>query len=256
MDVDAYIENLRHEGEVLADTAAAVEPGTRVPTCPEWQVRDLVHHVSGIHRWAATIVRDALMEPIDRPLVEVAGGWPDDPELVSWFRDGHRALVETLAEADPHLVCWAFLPAPSPLVFWARRQTHETAIHRVDVQSAAGAITPIEPEQAADGIDEFLTGFASRRRRWPWDDPRRLRLRAVDAGREWRVLIGPERVEVGPATDTWATDPWPSDCAVEASASDLLLLLWNRVSADELQVSGDAGLLASWRELVLVRWTE
>jgi hypothetical protein len=153
-------------------------------------------------------------------------------------------------------VCFAFLPAPSPLAFWARRQTHETAIHRVDVESAACAITPVEPAQAADGIDEFLTGFAAGRRSWPWDEPRRLRLRAVDASREWRVLIGPERVEVGPATDTWAGDPWPSDCAVEAPASDLLLLLWNRVPAAELAVTGDPALLASWRELVLVRWTE
>jgi uncharacterized protein (TIGR03083 family) len=251
VEVDTYIEHLQTEGEVLADTAGAVDPGTRVPTCPEWQVRDLVHHVGGIHRWAATIVRDALVAPPDRPLMEVAGGWPEDADLVGWFRDGHRALRQTLADAEPDLVCWTFLPAPSPRAFWARRQVHETAIHRVDIQSAAGTITPIEPEQAADGIDEFLTGFAARRRPWPWDEPRQLELHAAGSGRKWHVQIGPERVEV-----VDPTDDWEDDCLVAGPASDLLLLLWNRMSLDELAVLGDAELLASWRELVLVQWSD
>lgn len=251
MNVDELIEHLQREGEVLADTAGALDPGTRVPTCPDWKVRDLVRHVGGIHRWAASIVRDALAAPIDRPLVEVAGGWPDDADLVDWFRDGHRALVQTLTDAPPDLACWTFLPAPSPRAFWARRQMHETAIHRVDGQSAAGAITPIESEQAADGVDEFLTGFAARRRPWPWEMPRRLELHAVDPDRRWLVQIGPERVELVASPDGWV-----ADCAVEGSASDLLLLLWNRVTPEELKVSGDPELLASWRELVLVQWTD
>ena len=37
--------------------------------------------------------------------------------------------------------CFAFLPAPSPLAFWARRQAHETGIHRADVESAGFACT-------------------------------------------------------------------------------------------------------------------
>ena len=105
-------------------------------------------------------------------------------------------------------------------------------------QSAAGTITPIEPEPAGDGIDEFLTGFAARRRPWPWDEPRRLELHAADSGRKWHVQIGPERVEV-----VEPTDDWEDDCLVAGPASDLLLLLWNRMSLDELAVSGDAELL-------------
>ena len=73
----------------------------------------------------------------------------------------------------------------------------------------------------------------------------------MDPVRKWRVQIGPERVEVVASPDGWV-----SDCAVEASASDLLLLLWNRVGSAELDVTGDPDLLASWRELVLVQWTD
>ena len=41
---------------------------------------------------------------------------------------------------------------------WARRQAHETAIHRVDGESALGALsgTPFEPSFGADGVDELL----------------------------------------------------------------------------------------------------
>jgi uncharacterized protein (TIGR03083 family) len=251
VDVNQHIDSLQHDGDLLAETLTTVAPGAPVPTCPEWQVRDLVHHLGGIHRWAATVVGEAQTEPVDRPLVELVGGWPDDANLVDWFRSGHRALVQTLHDADPDVACWSFLPAPSPLAFWARRQTHETAIHRVDTQSAAGEITPLAPTQAEDGVDEFLTGFAARRRRWPWDEPQRLLLRAVDTDREWRVQIGPERVAVADRADEWTID-----CAVEATASDLMLLLWNRVLPEELAVRGDSDLLASWRELVLVRWSE
>jgi uncharacterized protein (TIGR03083 family) len=252
MDIDEYLEHLREEGQLLADSADGLDPGTEIPTCPEWCVRDLVRHVGGIHRWATAIVGGALTEPVDEPLIHVAGGWPDDTHLVEWFRIGHRTLVQTLADADPGLECWSFLPAPSPRLFWARRQTHETAIHRVDIQGAAAAISPIDPGEAADGIDELLTGFAARRRPWPWAEPRRLELHAPDAGRDWHVQIGPERVAV---LEPGADDTKP-DCVIEATASDLLQLLWNRVPAEALAVAGDPELLASWRDLVLVRWTD
>lgn len=39
--------------------------------------------------------------------------------------------------AAGYVDCWTFLDAPSPLAFWARRQAHETAIHRADAQLAA-----------------------------------------------------------------------------------------------------------------------
>ena len=46
-------------------------------------------------------------------------------------------LIEALDSASPDLEAWTFLPAPSPLAMLARRQAHETAIHRYDAESAA-----------------------------------------------------------------------------------------------------------------------
>src|SRR5207253_4063893 len=65
------------------------------------------------------------------PFKELIHKWPADAALLAWFRDGHAALVGTLESAPPDLKCFTFLPAPSALAFWARRQAHETGIHQI-----------------------------------------------------------------------------------------------------------------------------
>src|SRR5205814_10717487 len=110
-------------------------------------------------------------------------------------------LGRALEAADPGMTCWTFLEAPSPLAFWARRQAHETAIHRVDAQqAAAGAGAAVEPaftpQFAADGIDELIMGFLGRdAKRGSWDGPAgTLTLHADDGAggsAQWRVLSEP-----------------------------------------------------------------
>ena len=104
------------------------------------------------------------------PEEDILRGGAADPDLLAWFRAGHAALVETLSTADPGLVCATFMDAPSPLAFWARRQAHETAIHRADAESASGLRPEYDPEFAADGIDELIMGFGQRRKYRPSAD--------------------------------------------------------------------------------------
>src|SRR5690349_6652723 len=136
METAEFLTTLDREGRLLA--AAAAEAGTdaKVPTCPEWQVADLLRHTGAVHRWAAALVADGHTAP--RPLGD--GPDLDGAELVAWYRDSHRLLVDTLAAAPADLECWTFHPAPcpSPLAFWTRRQAHETAVHRYDAESARG----------------------------------------------------------------------------------------------------------------------
>ena len=165
MEVTAHIEALRHEGELMAVAVDANGPRrAAVPTCPEWTVRDLVRHLGGVHRWATGYVADRRTEVWDVELDEVVGAWPDDAALADWLRDGCTALADALAAAPDDLECWTFLPAPSPRAMWARRQAHETAIHRVDAELAAPTPSdPFRPAFAADGVDELLTCFVPRR---------------------------------------------------------------------------------------------
>ena len=136
VEVAAHIEALRHEGELMAVATESAGPDAPVPTCPEWRVRDLVRHTGGVHRWATGYVAEARKELWDVGLDDVVGTWPDDAALASWLRDGCVRLADALAAAPADLECWTFLRAPSPLAMWARRQAHETAVHRVDAELA------------------------------------------------------------------------------------------------------------------------
>lgn len=239
METAAFIEALRADGELMADVADRVGWGAEVPTCPEWRMRDLVGHMGAVHRWAAGFVAGAT-EP------KALEGFPADEYLSEWFREGHRALVEGLTTAPADRECWTFLAAPSPIAFWARRQAHETAMHRVDAESALGLgpFASIGRELALDGIDELVSGFHTRANsRVRSDTPCTLRIRAVDGpqGGDWLLRLSQEPPEV----DRTATGT--ADCTVSGPAEALYLALWNRSGYEELEVSGDPSLLELWQ---------
>lgn len=254
METAGHRAALLREGELLAESAERVGLDAAVPTCPGWQVRDLLAHVGGVHRWAAMVVSDHRTEP--PPAAEEAAAFvaPGDRELLDWYRAGHSALLRTLESADPDLACWHFLPAPSALAFWARRQAHETAIHRADVEAAGLQRTaPCDPAFAADGIDELLAGFLARPGgRLVADPPVSLAVRAVDADLERTVVIRPDGRQILPGFG-------PADASVTGPADRLYLLLWNRLPADHdategLRVRGERDVLTLWRNNATVRW--
>jgi uncharacterized protein (TIGR03083 family) len=161
-------------------------------------------------------------------------------------------LVRTLGTADPGLACATFLDAPSPLAFWARRQAHETAIHRADACIASGELPAFDQDLAADGIDELVMGFGRRRRYQPTSEGDAvLRIRAVDTGGAWTIRyhdgrLAPQRG--GPDQE--------AACTVAGPASGIYLLLWNRSgsTSEDVTATGDRDVLARWRSAVRVRW--
>jgi uncharacterized protein (TIGR03083 family) len=241
METAEFIRILDREGRLLASAAEAAGTGAEVPTCPKWRVRDLLRHTGTVHRWAAGFVADAHTGP--RPF----GDLPDldGDALLAWYRDSHRQLVDTLTTAPADVACWTFLPAPSPspLAFWARRQAHETTMHRFDAESARGGpASPIAPRFAVDGIDELLRGFHARSRsRVRTEEPRLLRVRAdgPDATAVWSV-----RLSDLPAV-TSEGGPGRADAELAGPADLLYLALWNRAPVPS--VTGDAALAALWR---------
>jgi uncharacterized protein (TIGR03083 family) len=244
MDVATHVERLEVDGALLAGAAERAGWDKPVAAC-RWDVRQLVTHLGGVHRWAAALVRTAARDGLEEVAATVGTG-PGDDELLDWFRAGHADLVATLRAAPADLVCYTFLPAPSPLAFWARRQAHETAIHRADAESAAGDITPFPVAFAQDGIGEMLHGFA-RRRSNAIDAPGTVALRPDDGGTSWLVTMGGERlgaVEVAADAD--------ADATVNGSSSDLYLWLWNRPA--DVTISGDASIAERWRQ-IQVRWS-
>lgn len=243
MEITEFVKTLERDGELLADLAEQTGADALVPTCPPWRVLDLLRHTGSVHRWAAGFVGEGLREPVS---------FPDPPELtgaelLAWFREGHAALVRTLGEAAPDVQCWTFLPTapPSPLAFWARRQAHETAVHRMDAEAALGvAFSPVTPEFAEDGVDELLTGFHARpRSRVRSPEPRVLRVRAADTGAAWTVHLSAEPAR----TVRGATDD-PVDCELSGEANWLYAALWNRLPLAGPGVTGDLALARLWTE--------
>jgi uncharacterized protein (TIGR03083 family) len=265
VEIAAHIDALDRDGALLADAAEAAGLQAGVPGCPGWQVRDLVRHQAYVHRWAARHVRERSPELIDDGLTEsdILGGGPADADLVAAYREGHAALVAALRDADPDVECATFMAAPSPLAFWARRQAHETAVHRYDAQSAGrdGPPAParaFDPAFAADGVDELIMGFAARRRNRRRDDSHgdgsdagepSLTVRATDAEGRWHARLARGGTEVSRADPT-------ADCTLEGPAAGLYAFLWNRADAARagLTITGRPDILAVWNTSVRVRW--
>jgi uncharacterized protein (TIGR03083 family) len=232
---------------------AAIErgaPDARVPSCPDFALRDLVHHTSGVQRWATRIVRERLTMPLADELEIVAGGWPGDEDLAAWFRAGHVLLVDALRSTPDDAEIWAFLrTAPNGRGFWARRQLHETTIHRVDAELASGVVSPIPVEVATDGVDELLTGFLPRKSsRLRPQTTVTIAVQPTDADAAWLVTAGPD----GATTERTKAD---ADVVVQGPAADLYLLVWNRRGLAGLDVIGDPSLLDLWRSSVQVTWS-
>jgi uncharacterized protein (TIGR03083 family) len=251
LDVQHWVDALEHQGARLAAAADRAGLDAPVPSCPGWSVRDLVAHTGGVHRWAAWFVTTGTVEPTREQLQgDVFFDKPVDAELLDWFRAGHAGLVAALRAADPQLTVWTFLRAPSPLAFWARRQAHETTIHRVDAELAAGGDRSDVPAAlATDGIDELFTGFLARRRgRLVADPPVALGVRTTDTNAAWTLTIGTDSraVSVGTAD---------GDCVLSGAAADLYLFLWNRRDRDGIDVVGDDAVLELWREKATIVWS-
>ncbi|MEV0784499.1 maleylpyruvate isomerase family mycothiol-dependent enzyme [Streptomyces sp. NPDC050423] len=251
-EIAEHINTLACEGRLLAEAAQEAGTGAPVPTCPGWRVRDLLRHAAMVHTWAAAFVAEGHTTYVPD------AGEPDldGPALLDRFREGHRRLVDVLDGAPPDVTCWTFFAAPSPLAFWARRQAHETTIHRVDAERArGGALSPVAAPHAVDGVDELLRGFHTRpKSRLRTEVPRTLRVRATDTGTVWTVQLSaePPRAVRGTAG---APTGRAADCELSATAQELCLSLRNRLPLSALTVTGDPGLARLWRENSAVTWS-
>ena len=217
-------------------------------------MRDLVRHLSEIHLWAAARVakRTSKLFPDDisehvESWPDLAVFWPDDDDLIAWYLKTNANLVQALEAASPADDIPTFLPAPSPLAMWARRQAHETAVHRFDAEHAAGVEWGFDPVFACDGIDEMVSCFAPRANEFPTTNTQTMVVRAEDTDDRWHLTFRPDGI-------TTVRGDGPADVTLTGDASDLYLVLWNRGRDSAITVEGDRGLLDLWHDNKRVRW--
>lgn len=264
-----FVEQYVAAAERFAVAVASTPMDARVPTCPGWTAYDLVCHLGNVHAWAATIVETCrrAADQNDEPRSH-------KPKVVSeWYAGKAEDLYEVLRTADPEAPCWNFVTGAGFADFWPRRQTHETTIHTVDLLGCTGGTADIDPEVAADGVDEVLTVFLRRmhERGYPAELSAPVCLVTRDVRKAWtvspRVAVADPRagVPAQPRGSTTESAPavvvgpprvvrrrLPGADQVAGPAEALYRVLWGRGSRDELTLTGDVARIHAFLDSRLV----
>ena len=219
---DRLLERIESEAELLAGSSAGVDPDYEVPGCPGLTLGDTVRHVGSVYRMALSWIRSG-----ERPLA-----WQREPDegqpVEEYLLSGMRAMVDQLTAHDPKEVCPTWWPAHDRYGFWYRRLAHETTVHRVDVQGAAGMEVDAVPEDVAvDGVDEILSlWFGHKLTELGVSGTRYGRVRVRTGGREWIARSTPR------GTSSWraeAVEKVLPDGTITADPQVMYLWLWGRI---------------------------
>ena len=159
-------------------------------------------------------------------------------------------LVEALESRDADDKCWSWHETGYTVGWVRRRQAHETLIHRVDAELAAGGLFNVDAALAADGVDEILRVHLDVEPLPDWatyepdgataiidieDDPASW---TIDLGRFMGTNPGTGKVHNDPALRFVDTANRPSS-AIRGSGTDVDLWLWGRGPLDPLTVEGN-----------------
>ena len=153
MEYSRFLDCLASDFARLREVVAA-DLTAAVPTCPGWTTADLAHHVGEVYVHKTQAMREGA-EPENWP----PEGLASEPPLTLLERS-YRELVQEFAARKPEDPTGTWYKPDQTVGFWIRRMAHETLVHRIDAELAAGQPVAEVPEDlASDGIDELLKVF-------------------------------------------------------------------------------------------------
>ena len=88
---------------------------TPVPSCPDWNLSDLLWHLTEVQDFWGRIVDGPVVDP--RTIDDLER--PDDGELLALFDDRSALLISALGERNPSDECWSW-HADGHSVGWAK----------------------------------------------------------------------------------------------------------------------------------------
>ena len=248
-----HVEEYAAAAGRFASAVAWSDLHARVVSCPGWSTYDLVVHLGNVHAWAATIVETGVAAPTqdDEPASR-------RPRVVrDWYVGKAEDLYAVLRHTPLDAPCWNFVFGRGVAGFWSRRQLHETTMHQVDLDLAAGRPLELSHEVAADGVGEVLDVLLARmhHRGHPADLMRPLAVTATDTGDTWVVSPQPLPTPTVPVPSLPPSvehrrSPAPGvPDRVEAPADVLYRLLWHRpVDPDAVHLAGDEARVRAFLE--------
>lgn len=228
LSTDQQIDAIRRHSLGLAAVAKAHlhEP---VQHCPGWSVADLVWHVTNVHWFWGTIVRERLSAPPDeshRP------ARPPEDKLVPTFEAGVRDFVDVLRDAKQKAKVWTWAPGHQNIAFITRHQVQEALVHQWDACRSAERPWSCVPDVAADAVDHFLDVSVS------GELGGQFVLHSTDTGDSWTVADGKKGLDIKRAMG--ARPP-----KLAGSSAGLLLWLYQRI---DLGYDGPPELLTRFRQ--------
>ncbi|HZM76272.1 MAG TPA: maleylpyruvate isomerase family mycothiol-dependent enzyme [Candidatus Limnocylindrales bacterium] len=242
-----YLTPLRADYQRLASVASASEatPESKVPTCPDWTVNDLVNHVAHVYLHKVECMRhNAAPDPWPAP------GLDQGPRLDLLHR-AYGELSDEFAARAASSPTHTWYERDRTVGFWMRRMAHETVIHRIDAELAAGVPSqPVPDDLALDGIDELLERFLA----WPstkWSDefeavlePKVAGSVGISAGdRRWLLSWSPSGLI------TAEPGGGAAEAEISGSPEAALRWLWRR-SDGPISVTGDETKVDQLRRLL------
>lgn len=239
-----------------AAVASAPSLDVQVPTCPEWTLFDLAQHIGeGRRDWAVTVAAGPA------PAKSAAEGAPAAPRereaLLAWLAESTEQLLDALRKAGPDRGCWTWWEtsqSPQNCGAVARHQLQQMAVHTYDAQITVGAPQPMPTEVALDGVEEFLFTCVATTSAWP-HKPAVIDFHASE-GRSWRLSLSADGARTTRLPRPGALSATAADqdadlahASARGTADELVLILYDRIPFNSLQLDGDAGLfdqLSAW----------
>jgi uncharacterized protein (TIGR03083 family) len=257
LSYERYCDEIVAQADLLSSCVKGADLTAPVPSCPGWTAGRLLRHLGDVQRWAEATVRSRASGPLP---VEHSRGLPadagDDPAVLgSWLAEGAAGLAGTLRDAGPGTPVWTPVPGGTT-DFYARRFTHETAIHRADATLAVGTEYALDQDVALDAVDEWLElgslpmHFEIHPQMRELLGPgRTLHFHATDtapeAAAEWLIDLTGDAI-------TWRRAHEKAAVAVRGPLTGLLLVIYKRrpPRGNGIEVFGDTPLLDFWLERV------
>jgi uncharacterized protein (TIGR03083 family) len=230
-----YVDWLEVENRAFAD-AAGRDLAAPVPTCPGWDVEDLVLHHASFQQWITDLIINRAQEgraPTDaRP--------PTGASVIEWYESIGAKLVAALRDTDPDTPIWG-VTRDQTARGWARRQASETSVHRWDAQNATDSARPIE--HAVDYLEEMFIELLPHLTDYFGNVAPNgsIELRGLDHERALTATSTTDGIGFGLSES-------PADVTLTGNTSDLFLALWNRPG--DVDVVGDTNVLQQWRRAI------
>ncbi len=243
LSLDRRLALVTEQSAALQTAAAGADLTAPVPSCPDWTLRELVeHHGDVLRGWAAVVAAaDPTAQPAWMASDDAAKPWepmPADWEL--WYLTSRALLHDAVSDAGLDAPAWTWWGEPATAGAIARHQVQEACVHRWDAQVAAGlAPDPLPDDAAEDGVEEILTVSLAAEPP-PWDGAELSVALEPHQQPGWLLTGADGLVRARPLAGVVDR----AAATVTGTASDLVLLLYGRLTLDELGVEGDAAAAA------------